>query len=227
MQETWIDSILLAISQAFTNAAVYFPRLLAAVLILFFGTWAARIFRRMIRKVFVSFAGSDTVKKTPAEHFFDDAELGHKLEDVLGSVVYWLMMLVVLYVAVSVLGIASLSMLLEKIINYIPHILAAILILVVGVLFAGIAEGLVKNAFRAIDTGTARALGKLTGYVVVIISALAAVSELGIAREFILILFVGLIFMLSLGFGLAIGLGGQDLVRDVLKHWYASHKRQH
>ena len=55
---------------------------------------------------------------------------------------------------------------------------------------------------------------------VITITVMAAISELGIASEFIFILFVGFVTTLTLGFGLAIGLGAKDLVKNILDDWY-------
>jgi hypothetical protein len=58
-----------------------------------------------------------------------------------------------------------------------------------------------------------------------IFGALVAIGELGIAKEFINILFIGFIAMLALAFGLAFGLGAKEVVREVLENWYRSVKK--
>ena len=58
-----------------------------------------------------------------------------------------------------------------------------------------------------------------------VVTVLAAISELGIAQEFILIIFIGFVVMISLGFGLALGLGGKDLVSKILNDWYKKFKK--
>ena len=81
--------------------------------------------------------------------------------------------------------------------------ISAILILVIGLLLAGLVESLVKGSIKTIDGKSARLLGKLASYLVVILAVMIAISELGIAQEFILVMFVGFVSFLALGLGLA------------------------
>ena len=109
---------------------------------------------------------------------------------------------------------------LEKILSFIPNVISAILILFFATLLAGLVESLVKGSIRNIDPKTGRALGKISSYLVITIGILIGISELGIASEFILILFVGFVSAMALGLGLALGLGGQDLVKKLLDSYY-------
>jgi hypothetical protein len=90
------------------------------------------------------------------------------------------------------------------------------LVLVIALGLGGLVESFVKQMIRSWDVDVARMSGVVSGYVVMIVGVLAAVSELGIARDFIMVLFVGLVAALSLGVGLALGLGGQDAVRRAM-----------
>ena len=49
---------------------------------------------------------------------------------------------------------------------------------------------------------------------------MAAINELGIAQSLINTLFIGVVATLSLGIGLAIGLGAKELVAKMLMDWY-------
>ena len=138
-------------------------------------------------------------------------------------------MLVVLQTAVSMLGLTSLSLILNKVLAYIPKIFSAMIILILGLIVAGILESVVKGAIRSIDgleAKRARIVGKITSYLTIVIFILASVSELGIAEQFITILFIGLVSMLTIAFGLAIGLGSKDVVHKVVDDWYTGLKKE-
>jgi flagellar biosynthesis protein FliQ len=225
MQYTWYDSISFLFAQALTDVASFLPRIVAALLILIVGGLIAKIIKRSAVHILKKAQLSGAVSKTPVDEFLKNADVGQKIEDILGSLLYWILMLVVIHSAVAVLGLSALSVILEKVLNYLPKILAAIIVLFFGVLLAGIVETLVKGAVRSVDGQRARSFGKIASYMVVGIAVLAAISELQIAQEFILILFVGFVVSISLGVGLAVGLGGQDLVRKVLNQWYEKIER--
>lgn len=207
-------------NETLTEISAFLPRLAAALLILLIGSALAKALKGLIVKLLETLKVSKWVDNTPVEHFFKNAEFGEKLEAVLGSIVYWLLMLIVIHSTVSVLGLNSLAAVLDRVLAYIPRVISSVIVLFFGVLVAGVVENLVKGSIVSIDGRNARLLGKVSSYLVLIIVVLAAINELSIASEFIMILFIGFVTMLSLGLGLALGLGGKDVIREILEKWY-------
>lgn len=226
MLQAWYESIYVIAEQSLGQFSEFIPRLIAALLILVIGAALARTLKRAFVSLLETLRVSKVIKKTPLEHFFANAEFGQKVEEVLGSAVYWLLMLVVFQTVVNTLGLEPFSDVIDRILSYIPSVFSSILVLFLGVLLAGVVESVVKGSIRTIDGKSARLLGKVSSYLVVTIAVLAAVSELGIASEFIMILFVGFVATLTLGFGLAIGLGGKEVVAKVLQSWYDNTLRE-
>ena len=222
----WYEPLLLVTTESLSSMAIYLPRILAALLVLIIGAALARLIKRGLVKLLETVRVSSALKDTPVEVFLKNAELTNKVEDVLGSIVYWLLMLVVIHTTVSILGLVSLSVILEKILGYLPSVISAVLILFIGLLLAGLVESLVKGSIKTIDGKSARLLGKFASYLVIILSAMMAISELGIAQEFILVLFIGFVSFLVVGFGLAVGLGGQHVVRAMFDDWYWKFKKE-
>jgi flagellar biosynthesis protein FliQ len=207
-------------TESLSEVSAFIPKLVAALLILLVGAGLAKAIKSLVVKLLETLKVANWVKNTPVEHFFKNAEFGEKMEGVLGSVIYWLLMLVVIHTTVSVLGLASLSHVLERVLSYVPKIVSSVLILFFGLLVSGVVESLVKGSIMSIDGKSARLLGKISSYLILTIAVLAAINELRIASEFIMVLFVGFVAMISLGFGLAIGLGGKDVVNEALTKWY-------
>lgn len=224
MQTDWYSSLLGGGQGLLTEIVSYIPRIIGSLLILVIGAAVARFLKSLVMRLITTLSVSKAIKNTPVEHFFNVNGVTTKVEEAIGAIFYWISMLIVMYTAVSVLGLYSLSMLFEKILAYLPHILAAVVVLFFGLLLAGFVESVVKGSIRSIDGKSGRLLGKISSYLVMVITVLVAISELGIARDFILILFVGFITTISLGFGLALGFGGQDLVRKLLQEWYEKMK---
>jgi hypothetical protein len=220
MLQAWYETFFPIAEQTLGEFSLFIPRFIAAILILVIGSAVAKILKSGFVSLLETMRLSSMIKKTPLEHFFANAEFGHKVEEVLGSALYWLLMLVVLQAVVTTLGLAPFSNVIDRILSYIPNVFSAVLVLFLGVLLAGVVESLVKGSIKSIDGKSSRLLGKVSSYLVMTIAVLAAVSELGIASEFIMILFMGFVTTISLGAGLAIGLGGKDLVAKVLDTWY-------
>ncbi len=216
---SWQTSLQLLLTDTLASLAAFFPRILAAAVVFFVGLFVARFLKKIAAKALKTVRVSSLIENTPVEHFLKNADLS-TFDEVLGSVVYWIIMLLVLQTMVAILGLTPLTTLLDGVIGYLPDVFSAVLVLFIGVLLAGLVESLVKGAIRSLDTGSGRVIGKVASYVVMVVAVLAAITELGIAYEFILVLFIGFVSALSLGAGLALGLGGKDLVGKILEEWY-------
>lgn len=226
MTDKLYQSLVFMSNQLLTDFVIFLPRLIFAFAVLLIGAALAKTFKKVMIKLLEALRVSSAFKKTPVEHFLANAELGTKVEEVIGGILYWLVMLVVIHTTVSVLGLTSLTVLIGKILAYLPTVFSSVIILFFGLLIAGVVESLVKGAVKSVDGRSSRLLGKISSYAVMVVTVLATISELGIAQEFIFILFIGFVITLSLGLGLAFGLGGKDLVSQMMLEWYNKTKSE-
>lgn len=225
LPKSFQDAFALAMTSLLTQFTTFLPKLLAALIVLILGAAIARWIKKLTTKGLEMLRLSKGLQATPVEAFLKHAEMG-RIESIIGSAVYWLFMLFILYTTTALLGWQAVTVVLDKVINYIPSVFSAMIILFLGVLLSGVVESLVKGAIKSMDGRSARLLGKVSSYLVVVITVMAAISELKIAQEFISTLFIGLIAMLALAFGLAFGLGSKDVVNKIMLSWYERMKKE-
>ena len=219
------NSLALTTNSIAGSFLIFFPRLLASLLVFAVGIIVARWIRSVVVSTLDRLRLGTELAKTPLQGFLHNAEVSTKIEVIIGSIVYWLLVLVILQTSTTLLGLSAVSDLLSRILHYLPRVFSSVLVLFLGTVLAGIAESVVKGAFRTIDSRSSRLLGVVTGYLVMIISIMAAISELGIAQQFITTLFTGLVASISLALGLAFGLGSKDTVSKLMDEWYEKMKR--
>lgn len=126
------------------------------------------------------------------------------------ELVKWFFVIVFLMAAANILGLVEVSEFLGTVVLYIPNVIVAAVVLLIGILVAKFLEGLVVASVRAAELVSASFLGALTRWSIVIFSLLVALAQLGIAEDIIRIIVVGIVAAVSLAIGLAFGLGGQD-----------------
>ena len=199
---------------------LFLPKLVFALIVFGLGFLVARFIKHVVVKLLYKIDFSEMVKNTPLEAYFSNTKVLNKADSILGNIAYWLVLLFTLYLSALILNFSSLSGVLEQVFGYIPNLLTALVVFVIGVILAGLVESVVKSMARSFDPSSAILMGKMASYLVISLTMLIVLSELGIAREFIIILFVGLVSAFSLAFGLAVGLGGQHVVKDILAEWY-------
>lgn len=202
-----------------------FPQFLGAVLVamlgIVLGNWAKTVLIKSLQML----RFENLIKDSKFKAFLVKAEVTDKVEEVIGSILKWLIVLTFFIAATNILGLSTVSNVLGGVLAYVPNVVSAVIVMAIGVLLAGILEGVVKGALASVDLKTARLMGKVASYTVVTITTLAAFSELKIASSFINILFIGFVAMLALGFGLAIGLGAKDVIGVALSEWYKELKK--
>lgn len=222
---TWQIAIQGALADILRGTLAFLPNILGAIVILIVGILVGNWSRTIIIKLLQAIKLESLLKNTSFNKFLTKAEVSQKLEEIIGSIVKWLLLLAFFIAALNVLGLTAISDLLTSILGYMPNVASAVIVLAIGVLLAGVMESVVKGALASVDLKTARLMGRVASYIIVTIATLVAISELNIAANFINILFVGFVTMVALGFGLALGLGSKDLVSRVLDEWHSNLKK--
>lgn len=218
--QPWYGDVTSALQFSSMTLASVGLRTLLAVAIILIGYGVAKLIEGAIIKGLESIRLSKMLELSPIGEYTKQPELAKQVESIISTIIYWLLMLVVFNTAASAAGFTALEKLFSRILSFVPDTIVAIVILVLGTLLAGFFETVVKNSVRSFDPRAGRLMGKVTSYVIMALAVMIAVSELGIAREYILVLFVGFVSTLTIGIGLAVGLGGQHLVKEILQSWY-------
>lgn len=191
-------------------------RIVASILILLIGVFIARLITSWLRSMVRRFTAVPVIKDSPVSSLWETTE-GLKGTGVVSTIVFWSVMLLFIAWAGELLGIHFFSQIVAAFLLAVPHVLSAAVILILGIMLAGVGERVIKQQAKRYAPQQAVLIGTFFSYGVMILFGLMAVSELGIASNFILILFAGCVFALALAAGLAIGLGAKDLVADSLQ----------
>lgn len=219
------EVLFVAFSNVITNIISYIPVLIASLVVIACGFILGKWIRWLVIKILEALTVSTIFKGSPLDRFLEKAEITTKIEYVIGDVIKWLVILVFFIAGVNLLGLTTVSAFLNKILGYVPNVIAAILILTVGTLVAGLVETFVKASLSQVNRSTGRLASKITSYIVMVFTILASLAELNIAANLINTLFIGFVATLALGFGLSFGLGAKDLVAKILDDWYENLKK--
>ncbi len=122
----------------------YLPNILAAVLILWVGFFVARLVRELLVPVF-SRLKVDTLQEKAGIQVSDTG----KLSNTLAYIVYVLILIPVIIAALQVLNIEAVStpaiLMLDTIFEFIPNILAALVIIIIGCMVAKFSGNIVES----------------------------------------------------------------------------------
>lgn len=209
-----MDSLAESFSRALDVFFSYIPQLIGAIIILIVGYFIAKLIQKIVAQVLKTVGFDRWMEKGGVKKFFDRADSGQTPSGLLSLVGFWFVLLIFLTMAVNALGIQQVTAFLNELIAYIPSIFAAILILLLAALLANFVAGIVRGAT---DSGI---LAGIAQYAILIYAAFAALTELGIAVHLTSNTFLIVLAGASLAGGLAFGLGGQGVAREMVESAY-------
>lgn len=213
----WLDTTLFALQNAWRGFINFFPSLLAAIIVFVIGWFIAIGIGKLVTRLLNLCRFNQFLERFGWREALERAEIKFDVSEFLGVLVKWCLVIVFLMAAADILGLDQFSGFLTDVLGYIPNIIVAALIFVVGVIVADILERLVKGATQKAGILHTKFLGEATRWAVLVFVGIAILLQLGVAETIINAFVIGFIGMLALAGGLAFGLGGRDEAHDILK----------
>lgn len=210
--------ILLESSQQFLNEiARAVPQIIGAILILLIGWLIAKLVKRIFVKLMKLVKLNWLTEKSGIEKFLKEGGVKITAVDLIGSLVYWIIMLIVIMSALNTLQLTSAKELFNQIILYIPNIIVSIIVLLLGLYAAKFVSQAITVSLKNMNDNSAQLIGKISYYAIIVLTIFVVLSQLNIAENIVTIAFLLIFGAFCLAFGLAFGLGGKDYAADLLK----------
>jgi small-conductance mechanosensitive channel len=194
----------------------FLPRLLNAALLLIIGYVIAWVLREVLTRGLRAIHFDDLSNRAGVTRALRMAGTNLDAARVLADVVFWWIFLIFIELAVNALGLVEISVFLNAVLSYIPNVLVAILIIVIGALLANVVAGVILAAAGEARLSLAPVLANVARWAIIIFAVLAALTQLHVAETMIFILFAATVGMLAIAGGLAFGLGGVDAARGMI-----------
>jgi hypothetical protein len=215
---TWSEVLSLSFKNLWLGVVGFVPNLVVAIVIVLLGWGIGVLFGRVISQIIKAIKIDEALRKAGVENFLNKGGLNLDSGAFLGGLVRWFVILVFLVGAFEVLKLSQVTLFLKEILNYLPQVIVAVLILIAAGLVADVMKKIVLSSAMTAGISSAGFLGTVTKWVIWVFAILVALSQLGIAAGFIQTIFTGLVVALSLGLGLAFGLGGQEVAGKVVEN---------
>lgn len=189
----------------------YIPSLAGAILILAIGWLIAKLIEAILVRVLKAIQLDSVSDKAGISNVLAQGEIKLALSELIGAVIYWLVILVVVATALSALNLNIAAEMVSKLVGYIPNILAAIFILVLGSFLANLVSTIVRTAANNAGVKNSKLLSKVTQVVLVVFAVIIAIEQLQIATAIIILATNIVLMSIGLGIALAFGLGCKDI----------------
>jgi|SRR3989344_532397 len=213
---TWSEVLSLSFRNLWMGVIEFIPNLVIAIVIVLVGWGIGVLLGRVVHQIIKALKIDEALRRAGIEDFLNRGGLDLDSGAFLGGLVRWFVIVVFLIGAFDVLGLSQVTVFLRDILNYLPQVIVAVLILIAAGLVADGMKRVVLSSAMSAEIKSASFLATVTKWVIWVFAILVALSQLGIAAGFVQTIFTGLVVALSLGLGLAFGLGGQEAASKVI-----------
>ena len=205
-----METILTSVKDMLSTVTAYLPTLFKVLGTLVIGLIAARVISKLVARLFkeiyfdtvchhlglAAVLRKGGIKKTPSE--------------VVGCLLYWVIMIMVLTTSVKVFGLTLVDDMLNRLFSYVPSVISAVFALIFGMILGNFISSLVKIVASNTDVPRPDIMGMLTKYAIVVFAATIFIHEVGLGvlltGASINIIFGSVCLALAISFGL----GGRD-----------------
>ena len=217
MGEVWGVAISDSFSRFLGKVATFLPNLLAMITILIIGFLIAWIVKKIIFHFLKAIQFDKVSERWGLAEVLSKGGVTYSPASLLSRFFYWVIVLITLIMGINALDVPATQNFIAHFFNYLPHLFAAILILIVGYLIAIFLGQAALIAAVNAQMETARLLGRSVRWFIIILSLTMALYHLGIAEKVIVAAFTIIFGGIVLALALAFGWGGENWLRSSLK----------
>lgn len=212
-----LDVFLTSLNQFWVQLINFVPKLLAVVVILFFGWIIAKLVRTAVKRILELIQFDKFAQKSGLEAFMNSGNVNVTLSGIISQVMYWLVIIMFVITGANTLGLNEVANLLHDLASYLPRIILAILVMIFGTLLARFINRLVFAWLHSIKFENALVVSTSVEYGIQILALFVALEQLGIGVQLIHSLFVIVFGAIFLALALAFGLGGREWAAKVIE----------
>ena len=213
-----LDIFLSSLNDFWGQVATFFPKLLAVIVILFFGWLLAKAARIGVKRVLELFQFDKFADKSGLQAFLKHDDFDLTLSGIISQVVYWLVILLFVITGANTLGLNEVAGMLHQLANYLPKIIIAIIVMIFGTLLARFVNRLVFAWLHGIQFDGALVISTSAEYGVQIFALFVALEQLDIGTKMLTALFVIMFGAVFLALAIAFGLGGKEWATKVINN---------
>lgn len=208
MWKTFLGEVSKTVFMEMAQVAV---ALLLVIILLIAGLCLSHIIKVVAIRALKGLRFDEIFSRTPLARVLEKSGMRYSLSETMGTLCYWIGLLVSLGVILNATGLTIAAELINKIILYIPNAIVAVAILILGILGASILNSLITTIALNSGIKNARILGRAAETAIIIFVSIMALEQLKI-KVMILETTVGIILASAgLAFAIALGLGCKDV----------------
>lgn len=196
------------------------PEILGAFLIFLLGWLFSRFASKLVSKGLKLIKFDTLAEKINAQTFLNKANIARPPSEVIGTFVYWILMLLVVLSASDALGWTAVSQEVSKLLGLLPNLLVAVIFFVVGTYIATFVKDVIRSATNSLGIAAGKMISSVIFYLLLILIILTALNQAGVNTEIItsnlMIILASILGAAALSYGLA----SREVMTNILANFF-------
>ncbi len=214
--DAWRQVLVNSVAELGQTLAAFLPKLVATFVILIAGWLVSRLVATLAERVIRRVGLDRAARHVGVTGTLERAGLAAPASRIVAQLVFWVLMLTFLLSAVETLGLTAVTGTIDRLIGFLPNVIAAALLFLLGLLLARLVRNLVSSGAAAADLGAAARLGALAETTVAVVAAAVALEQLGIETSVVVMVLAAVVGTLALTLGIGLALGARPVVSQIL-----------
>lgn len=219
--EVWRDIVTNSLSTLWEKVAGFAPNLLGALIILIVGYFISKIIARIFKTILSRIGFDKACDHIGIHNALNSTGIESKGSVLIGSVIFWLIMLMFLISVSETLGLDKVAVTVESFVLYLPNVIAASVIFVIGAIIAGFARDLVNNGAERLGMEYSKPLSSAVYGILIVVIGMLSIEQLQFDTSMLSNVIQILILAAGLALAITLGLGTKQISQQLVSGVYA------
>jgi hypothetical protein len=221
----WGEAVWASLAGAMAMFLAAIPKIIGFLVIIIVGWIVASLVAKAVAALLRTVQFNDMARRSSFASFVQNMGVKTDSAGFIALVAKWFVRLIVLVAAFDALGLPAVSDVLRQLLLWLPNLVVALVILVIGGLAAGALSSVVRGAAARAELGNPDLLASITRVAIWAFAIVIAANQIGIAQTIVNALFMATVGAIALAIGLAFGLGGRETAGEIVRNWYQRRKQ--
>ncbi len=196
------------------------PRLVTGLAVLIIGIILAKILEKVVGGTLSRIKFDAAMERVGLTNTLQGVGVKQEPSRAVARLIYLLLVILFLQSAANAVGLAVISQAIESFFAYLPNLVAAVLIILLGNTVGQFARRAVEQSGRDSGLDYAPALGRAVSASILFIVAIMAITQLGIDTAMINTIVIISLAGSAAAFALSFGLGTREITRNIVAGFY-------
>ena len=215
-----VDSLKESLSTIWDSIVSVLPTIAGAVIGIIIGILIIKLVVNIIKKS-LKFVKADKLDDKLNEiDLFGDKKIQFNVIDIVAKFVKWMLYIILIMIVTDLLNLTMISDGIKSVIGYLPRLITALAIFVIGLLFANFVKKSLQSFFESMELSGGKMISQAIFMLLLIFISITALNQAGVDTEIITSNITMILAAFLLAFALAVGLGAQKVVGDLFRTFY-------